>query len=666
MRFYRFIGTLLLAYMAIAVHAQDRLDSLLKINVKTKTPEQRFHVFIHTSTAYKQMGDYAHAKDYLDCASDILRKIKKNELKIELNMGYAQLFEAQAKYGSSIKSYFICLRLARKAKDKSSEAQILDQIGVVYWYENETDKALGYLEQSLHISEEDGDLTAMSGTMNNLGIIYRGKQDFEKALEYYTKAADLFQKLKNRTGYGNVMNNIGIIYQVQADFDKALEYYNKSLEIRKSLDDKVGISTTLGNVGTMYMAQRDYKKAEPFILEALKISDMVDDKEGIKENTYNLSEMYEKQGDGIKALEYYKRYTEVSKKLDQATAEKESYEQELTYKYEAEKLKRKKEQEKKNIQIKAEQKKQQTIIYAVVSVLFIVVIFSFFLLQRFRVTQKQKRLIELQKKEVEIKNREIIDSITYAKRLQEAILPPLSLYQKCFPDSFILYKPKDIVAGDFYFLEEEGGYIIFGAADCTGHGVPGAMVSVVCSNALHRTIKEFKIIDPGAILDKVRELVLKTFEKSGTEVKDGMDISLCVYDKKTGKIKWAGANNPLWILKSADSEKPLREIKPDKQPIGYMQGSKPFTTHEPEVEKGDMIYMFTDGYPDQFGGPAGRKFMYKNFQRKIESIVKLGMKEQQNELEITFEKWVKREGAADVVKQMEQTDDVCILGLRII
>jgi tetratricopeptide (TPR) repeat protein len=504
----------------------------------------------------------------------------------------------------------------------------------------------------------------MSGILNNMGIIYRNKGDYEKALTYYEKAASLFEKMSDSAGVANVLNNMGIVCQVQTDYEKALGYYDKSLAIRRQINDQVGISTSLGNIGSVYLEQKQYPEAEKYLDEALKISEEVDDLEGVRENASNLSDLYKQKGDGLKALEYYKQYIEAVKKLDDDAAKKELYEQELTYKYEAEKLAATKEQEKTNIRNEAYQKKQETIIYAVAAGLLLVLVFSVFLFQRFRVTRNQKKLIEEQKKEVEIKNREIIDSINYAKRLQEAILPPLSLYQKCFPDSFILYKPKDIVAGDFYFLEEEGDHFIFGAADCTGHGVPGAMVSVVCSNALHRTIKEFNIIDPGKILDKVRELVLRTFEKSEAEVKDGMDISLCVFNFKTGKLKWAGANNPLWILKGK-GDHTLLEIKPDKQPIGFMVGSKPFTTHEIAAEKGDVIYMFTDGYPDQFGGPNGRKFMYKNFQRKIESIVKLGMKDQENELAMTFEKWVNREGTEGISKPMEQTDDVCVIGIKI-
>ncbi len=198
--------------------------------------------------------------------------------------------------------------------------------------------------------------------------------------------------------------------------------------------------------------------------------------------------------------------------------------------------------------------------------------------------------------------KEIQDSINYAKRIQGAILPSLRLVKQCLPQSFILYKPKDIVAGDFYWLEQHQNKILFAAADCTGHGVPGAMVSVVCNHALNRSVKEYGLGEPAKILDKTREIVIKEFEKSEEEVNDGMDISLCAWNEKDKTLEWAGANNPLWIVrKNADV---VEEIRPNKQPIGRYLNPQPFTNHEILLNTGDTVYVFTDGYQDQFGGSS--------------------------------------------------------------
>lgn len=258
--------------------------------------------------------------------------------------------------------------------------------------------------------------------------------------------------------------------------------------------------------------------------------------------------------------------------------------------------------------------------------------------------------IESQKRTIEEKNKEVHDSITYAKRLQEAILPSVSDIQSTLPDSFILYLPKDIVAGDFYWFEKvAGGKILFAAADSTGHGVPGAMVSVVCSNALHRTVGEFKIYEPGEVLTKTRELVLETFAKSQSDVKDGMDISLISLEKDI--LNFAGANNSVWIIRG----KELIELKADRQPVGKTEFPRPFTNHVFELQRGDAIYLLTDGYTDQFGGPKGKKFMSSNLKKLLLSIQSLKMREQEKIIRQEFESW---KGTGD------QIDDVCVIGIR--
>jgi serine phosphatase RsbU (regulator of sigma subunit) len=311
--------------------------------------------------------------------------------------------------------------------------------------------------------------------------------------------------------------------------------------------------------------------------------------------------------------------------------------------------------------------------------------------------------LQQQKHVVEEKNKEITDSITYAKRLQNAILPPLNFISKHLPESFVVYKPKDIVAGDFYWCETiassafgvESGHsgfssgtttnatgneqgtkrselhsekagsvalnelttpnselIFIAAADCTGHGVPGAMVSVVCSNALNRSVKEFGITDPGKILDKTRELVLETFARSESEVKDGMDISLLCIDNKNKKVSWSGANNPLWYI----HEGKLEEIKPDKQPIGKTDYAKPFTTHEITYKEGTIFYLFTDGLSDQFGGEKGKKLKHKQVKETLLENEKLSLSQQSEKLIKKFDGW---KGS------LEQVDDVCMIGIRV-
>jgi len=267
------------------------------------------------------------------------------------------------------------------------------------------------------------------------------------------------------------------------------------------------------------------------------------------------------------------------------------------------------------------------------------------------------KALQHQKDLMEEKNREITDSINYAERLQQAILPTLDQVESKFKDSFILFKPKDIVSGDFYWMATRGNKTLIAAVDCTGHGVPGAMVSVVGSNGLYRCVKEFGLNKPSDILDRLTDIIIETFENDGTNVKDGMDISLCAIDTETRLVEFAGANNPLWIAKKGITEPTdFIEIKGDKQPIGAFDHRKPFTNHTVQLDEGDQIFMFTDGFADQFGGERGKKLKYKPFRQLITSNLQLPLNQQMTQLDQSFEKWR---------GDFEQVDDVCIIGLKL-
>ena len=355
------------------------------------------------------------------------------------------------------------------------------------------------------------------------------------------------------------------------------------------------------------------------------------------------------------------------------------------------------EDEQKETAHKAELKQRSIILNSVLAGLLIVLVFSGFVVRSLRVRNKQNKIIVEQKTIVEEKQREILDSIEYALRIQTAILPPQRIVKQYLENSFILYKPKDIVAGDFYWMEappslpegEEtatervaqngnntlvsspsgrsgGARILFAACDCTGHGVPGAMVSVVCHNALNRAVREFGLTQPAAILDKTAEIVIENFSKSEENIKDGMDISLAsiTYDSQSKKIElqWAGANNPLWIVRgkgtsNAASGDVLLETKADKQPIGMNEDKKPFTNHSFALQSGDSIYLFTDGFADQFGGDTGeKKLTRKRFKEVLLSIQHLSMNQQGIELD----KFI-----TEYRKEVEQIDDILVMGVRV-
>lgn len=266
--------------------------------------------------------------------------------------------------------------------------------------------------------------------------------------------------------------------------------------------------------------------------------------------------------------------------------------------------------------------------------------------------------IHKQKELVEHQNKEILDSINYALRLQSAILPTRGLFTTHLNDSFVYFQPKDIVSGDFYWLTKKDDRVLAAAVDCTGHGVPGALVSMVGSGGLDRAVGEFGLRKPSDILDKLREIVIAAFESGNGEVKDGMDIALVSLhynaDRSSATLQYSGANNPLWILRKGAAE--IEETKADKQPIGVFDFGKPFTNHELQLQAGDCVYIFTDGYADQFGGPLGKKFRYKSLKTLLQSVAEQPMEEQRRILMETMENWK---------GDLQQIDDICVIGIRV-
>lgn len=269
-----------------------------------------------------------------------------------------------------------------------------------------------------------------------------------------------------------------------------------------------------------------------------------------------------------------------------------------------------------------------------------------------REDEKQKQKLRVQAEIIEEKNKDITDSINYALKIQNTILPPLAQFYDVFSDFGLLYKPKDIIAGDFYYLEKIENYVYVAAADCTGHGVPGAMVSVICSNAMSYAINEKKLKSTNEILDQVREIVVEKFQFSPDGIKDGMDISLCRFDIETNELEYSGANSAIYIFNEGQIEKML----PDKQPIGQFDHGKPFTAQKKTLQKGSLVYLFTDGFADQFGGVKGKKLKYETFKSMLIEIDDTSLSDLMGELDKRFESWR---------GDFEQVDDVCVIGIRV-
>ena len=558
-------------------------------------------------TIYADLGMYNEALKYYNITIEIN---KEHDLKDGMASAYANIanIHAHLQNFKTAKEYFLLSNNEFKALNRIDSKVKTDlSLSKVYKSLNQEDSAEYYLEEAFKsVKKKEDNIYLLANVFLYKAQSELAKNNYAETLLYLQDAEEKFTKVNSPYDLFQVYNIYGELYYQQKKYNLAIKYYTEGLD-KYSKNSSVTLkSNVYKGLSNSYLAIGNFAQAHAYQSKHILITDSIN-----KENSNNR----------LLAMENAFKNERSQLELDNL----------------------------KNINKlqEAEIEKQNTQKIAMAIGLFLMLLLAFFIFRSYK--QKKKSNLLLAEK-----NKEITDSITYAKRIQNAILPSDTTVKEYLPNNFILYLPKDIIAGDFYWLEHKDDNILFAAADCTGHGVPGAMVSVVCNNALNRTVREYGLTNPAEILNKTREIVVQEFEKSDDDVKDGMDISLCCLELSGSyaTLQWAGANNPLWIIR----EGKLIETKPNKQPIGKTDNPLSFTTHEIQLQKGDTIYVFTDGFADQFGGTKGKKFMYKPFKELLLSIQNKTMEEQKIVLEQHFENWK---------GNLEQVDDVCVIGIRI-
>mgnify|MGYP005990066665 FL=1 len=469
----------------------------------------------------------------------------------------------------------------------------------------------------------------------------------------------LKEKINDEVGIALSLNHIGEIFEVNNDLESARANYEKALVILEEKGNKRWTSFVLRDLSDLLLKLNEVGLAEQYAKKSLKLSKELGYPANISNSAKTLSKINKLHHNYKEALELYELHTLMKDSMLNEDLVNKTKKQELKYEFEKNQA-IKDAEHKKDLEISSEkEQKQKTISYGIAIVLILVVLLLGIIFNRLKITKKQKQVIEQQKQIVETaktqleeKNKEVMDSINYAKRIQDALLKSEEHKSKHLPEHFIFFKPKDIVSGDFYWALEKENNLYLAVADCTGHGVPGALLTMLGNSFLNEINAVDRLLEPSEILNQLREKVILELNQTGKEGEsfDGMDISLIQLDLATNELQWSGANNSLYII----NEDNLKEIKPDKQPIGYNYKMTDFTNHSLNLSTGD--YMFSDGYPDQFGGPKGKKYKYNTFKNKLLSIYKAPINEQKQILTTEFENWK---------GNLEQVDDVCVIGLRI-
>jgi serine phosphatase RsbU (regulator of sigma subunit) len=624
------------------------------------------------------------------------------------NLGYeAQYIKNDLEQAK--KYYHLSYDIFKSVNNSNGLATELNNLAYIYQHEGDIEKSIELYAEAGKIFEKQNQALGITSIYINLGDIYFNNNDFNKAEEFFKKALVYAIKTKQQQVIANVYNQLGVINANQNKIVPAINYFNKGIFIYKNSQNysrvavlSMGLANVYSKINdtvlfrkTIFLAY-EYAKICPDIQVKSRVYDHIafyyltkkDDRHALifadsayffaKKITYpklifdaslKLSGIYKRLGNYNLAYDFLYEANTMKDSISSDVSKKSIIKSQYKFEYDKKEIQLGAEQDKKDAIRKQEKKQQQIVLLLTISALLIIAVFAFIAFKNYRKTKKQNLIINNQKLEVELKNeeitqqkdlveekqKEIIDSINYAKRIQQAVLTGADVWDKISKEHFILFKPKDIVSGDFYWAyNTPNNRSIFALADCTGHGVPGGFMSMLGNSFLNEIIVENKLFKANEILNRLRFKIINALEqKGGTQQKDGMDISLCVWNKIDNTLEFAGANNPLWLLRGKD----LMEYKADKMPIGtYLETEVPFSSVVIQLQVGDIIYLSTDGYADQFGGPKGKKYKYKPL---IESLIKNSpqdMGTQKNNLEIVFNDWKGKH---------EQVDDVSIIGIRV-
>jgi tetratricopeptide (TPR) repeat protein/serine phosphatase RsbU (regulator of sigma subunit) len=611
---------------------------------------------------FNDKGEFVQAFNYYEKSLEIFKKRGDNRGESTAYANIGNIYFKQGKYVDALEAHYKSLKINEKMGNKHGIANSYLTIGAIYLEQSDYNKALDFYNKALKIVEGMGDKGILSTTLRNIGEIYERMEQDTEALEYFNKGLAISTEIGDVAGISQSLCLLGNFYMNDSNFVKAEELFEQYLSRSLELGDKNAIAAAYTNVGTVYM---ELKKSKDAIVSCRNGFRIAKDLGGLslKEASCEcLYKSFELQGKLDSAYFYFKLFDAYRDSLLNNESSKALARHEIQYEFDkkflSDSIANAQKKELDDLRYHNESRKQKLYTYMSLGAFVVTLILAIGIFTNFRLKQQSNRIIKKQKELVEEKNAEIMSSIRYAQRIQNALLTSDEHWDAISQEHFVYLKPKDVVSGDFYWAHYfNDNKAIWVAADCTGHGVPGAFMSMLGIGFLNEIVVEDNIIYPNEILNRLRTKIINALRQKGLQHQqmDGMDLALCLWDKNNNKLIYSGANNPLWLMRAGE----LIEVKPDKQPVGFLLEdiSEPFTMHEMQLQKGDVIYTFTDGFTDQFGGQDGKKFKYKRFRDLLKSIQNKPMPQQKEAVEEAFETWK---------GEYDQVDDVCIIGVKVV
>ncbi len=634
---------------------QNYIDTLsIKIN-EAKNDSIKINIYYRASISTEKLNT-----KQLDSVYNLMLETGRNS-KEKRMLAYALVQQGRwhhirKEYSQALEKHFAALKESEKINYMYGRIIAHNRIGAIYLDDKNNDLAIKQYHYSVPLAIAINDSDDLSENYSSLGTAYTNKKNYDSSLLYHLKSLDIRLKKSNKKNLANTYNNIGLVYKGLKDYEKATDFLIKALNIRTEIKDKKGIAGSKINIGNVLNLKKDYLQALVYLNEGAKIAYDVKQAEfycngllGIKNSYAGLQkwkecsfawDAYKQASDSVKAEKIKKDIIELETKY-------ESDRKDVDLKLQEEQIKSK----------TAQNSKQQILIMASVIALLMSLIAVFFIYRSFRLNKKNAVQLAFKNHLIEEKNKEITDSINYARLIQQSLLASETMLNKNLKEYFILYIPKDIVSGDFYWAAETNKGFLLACVDCTGHGVPGAFMSLIGKENLDKAIVSTN--SPKQILSELNKGVKRSLnQNSGNGNRDGMDAAIIrIEDQADGKAKvfYAGANRPFWILRKGGAG--ILEIKATKQAIGgFTEDNQEFEEHELLLEKGDSIFISTDGYADQFGSEKNKKLTTKRFKELLISLQNLSAAVQKDKLEEFFISWKGKN---------EQLDDLLVIAIKI-
>ncbi|MEO6306224.1 MAG: SpoIIE family protein phosphatase [Bacteroidia bacterium] len=640
---------------------KEKIEKLIQKITQDKEDTIKVLDLVDLSTYY-YYSDFEKAVKAGQEALDISKKINYNRGKIRALNSLADNYWFRANYDKAFNYYYKAYRISDSIRDNRSVAEALYNLGWISCIQQKHYKDDIYLYKSLKIATEIKDTNRLSALYNAFASYYSNKfvdllekNNFDSSLIYFKKGIDLCKKTRSYHGLSIFYANFGDLFYAAQDFKSAEFYYLNSYDLSVGKTDSSTIVSLKFKIARCRTQFGDVKKQLPDIEFARSFFARHESNEYEMEILSFMPELYYKLGRYKEGYDNYKIF--VAKQEEAEKAALATSISNLENNYSLEKSEANVTQLKKDNEItELKNKKKNYFIFALTGVGFVVIIIAFLLFRQNKLKQQTNIQLREQHAIIKEKKEEIEHSIQYAKGIQLAILPEISDLNDRFKESFVIYKPKDVVSGDFYWFAKVENDFYCVAADCTGHGVPGALMSIIGTDKITQAIFEKKLISPGQILSYLNvqiKNVLKQHSDASIQ-KDGMDIAVLKFNSNNTEVKYSAANRPLFLIRN----KEIIEFKATKTAIaGFTPNEQVFEDHSISLQKNDSLYIFTDGYADQFGGPVGgKKMMTKKLKEMLSEISNLPAVEQKKRLETVFSDWK---------GHYEQTDDVLIIGVTI-